>query len=46
MYSSFEIVSALLEFAASKKLPDVLVIGFGVLNFRIPMILKKKLPAM
>jgi len=37
MYSSFEIVSALLEFAAGEKLPDVLVIGFGVLNFRIPM---------
>ncbi|WP_235507106.1 M1 family aminopeptidase [Thermococcus barophilus] len=37
MYSSFEIVSALLEFAAGRKLPDVIAVGFGVLNFRISM---------
>ena len=42
MYSSFEIVSALLEFAAGEKLPDVLVIGFGVLHFRIPMSSQEK----
>ena len=42
MYSSFEIVSALLEFAAGGKLPDVLALGFEVLNFRIPMTSQEK----
>jgi len=42
MYSSFEIVSALLEFVAGEKLPDVLALGFGVLDFRIPMSSQEK----
>ncbi len=42
MYASFEIASALLEFAAGKRLPDVLAVGFGVLDFRIPMSTQEK----
>lgn len=42
MYLSFEIVPALLEFAAGKTLPDALAVGFGVLNFKIPMSLQEK----